>query len=209
MMREWMARQTEMNEHMKDKVVELERQINEGLRNHQAIIDNLERQFKYFEKTQPTKSLPRTINTKLRHEFIYKPPLIRNENDKGDVNFIEEDNIKPILTMPNTNLITSDLPTMSTFHKDCIVHIPYINAKTFADDVLLNHVGDEELKSMDGVGTRRITKKEIKKDGNDVSKEPNKGWKLNEKAVPHKENDYHYLWHPTEIPHLNRIIKES
>ncbi|GJR75777.1 hypothetical protein Tco_0088142 [Tanacetum coccineum] len=77
MMREWMARQTEANERMKN---------------------------------QPTKSLPRTINTKLRHEFVYKPPLIRNENDK--------------------------------------------------DDVLLNHVGDKELKSYDGAGTRRMKKKE-------------------------------------------------
>ncbi|GKB86784.1 hypothetical protein Tco_0959056 [Tanacetum coccineum] len=91
--------------------------------------------------------------------------------------------------------------------KDYTVHIPYTNAKTFADDVLLNHVGGEELKSIDGVGTGRMKKKE--KSDNDVPKEPNKEWKMNEKVVPHKENIYHYQWHPTEIPHLNRIIKES
>ncbi|GKB70472.1 hypothetical protein Tco_0931884 [Tanacetum coccineum] len=177
-MREWMARQMEANERMKDQVVELERQINQGLRNRHVIIKNLERQFKYLEKTQYTKSLPRTTNTKPRQEFVYKPPSIRNENDKGDVEFIEEDETQPIPT-------------------------------TFADDVLLNHVGGKELKSIDGVGTERMTKKEIKKDNMGLPKEPNKEWKLNKKVVPHNNGVYHYLWHPTEIPHLNRIIKES
>ncbi|GJZ91409.1 hypothetical protein Tco_0663336, partial [Tanacetum coccineum] len=93
---------------------------------------------------------------------------------------------------------------------DCTVHIPYTNAKTFANVVLLNHVGREDLNLIDGVGTERMTKKEIKKDDNDVSKEPNKEWKQNEKVVPrNSKNIYPYLWHPTEIPHLNRIIKES
>ncbi|GJY63635.1 hypothetical protein Tco_0465095 [Tanacetum coccineum] len=40
---------------------------------------------------------------------------------------------------------------------NCTVHIPYMNAKTFADDVLLNNVGDKELKSIDSVGTGKIT----------------------------------------------------
>ncbi|GJX66503.1 hypothetical protein Tco_0300846 [Tanacetum coccineum] len=53
-------------------------------------------------------SFPRTINTTPRHEFIYKPPSIQNENDKGDVEFIEEDEIEPILTTPNPNPIISD-----------------------------------------------------------------------------------------------------
>ncbi|GJX63831.1 hypothetical protein Tco_0296731 [Tanacetum coccineum] len=48
-------------------------------------------------------------------------------------------------------------------------------------DVLLNHVGGEELKSIDGVGTGRMKKKE--KSDNDVPKEPNKEWKMNEKVV--------------------------
>ncbi|GKD52754.1 reverse transcriptase domain-containing protein [Tanacetum coccineum] len=77
--------------------------------------------------------------------------------------------------------------------------------KMFAEDVLLNHVGNEELKSIDGVGTGRITKKND--DG--VSKEPNKEWKLDEKEFPHNKKDYHYQWHPTQIPHLNRITQES
>nr|GEX37547.1 reverse transcriptase domain-containing protein [Tanacetum cinerariifolium] len=75
----------EANEHMKDQVVELENRIN------QAIIENLERQFEYLEKIQPTKSLPHTINSKLRHEFVYKPPSNRNDNKKGDVAFIKKD----------------------------------------------------------------------------------------------------------------------
>ncbi|GKD62479.1 hypothetical protein Tco_1299988, partial [Tanacetum coccineum] len=57
MMREWMGRQTEANERMKDQMVKLENQINQGLRNRQAIIENLERQFEYLEKIQPTESL--------------------------------------------------------------------------------------------------------------------------------------------------------
>nr|GEZ61187.1 hypothetical protein [Tanacetum cinerariifolium] len=60
------------------------------------------------------------------------------------------------------------------------MHIPYTNAKTFADDVLPNHVGDKELKSFNGV---RIRRKNIKKDEKGVPKEHNKEWKLNEKVV--------------------------
>ncbi|GJY09559.1 reverse transcriptase domain-containing protein [Tanacetum coccineum] len=75
----YMAMQIEANERMKNQVVELERQINQGLRNHQVIIENLERQFE--RQIQRAKFVPRTTNTKLRHEFVYKPPSIRNEND--------------------------------------------------------------------------------------------------------------------------------
>ncbi|GJV41503.1 hypothetical protein Tco_1419943 [Tanacetum coccineum] len=153
-----------------------------------------------------TESFPHITNTKPRHEFVYKPPSIRNENDKGDVKFIKEDEITLIPTMPNPKPINSNSPTVSPFLKDYMVNITYANTKTFADDVSINNVGDKELKSYDGVGTGRITKKE--KNENDVSKEPNKKWKLNVKVAPHNENVYHYLWHPTEIPHLNRIIKE-
>ncbi|GJZ11030.1 hypothetical protein Tco_0545789 [Tanacetum coccineum] len=149
--------------------------------NHQEIIENLERKFEYLKKIQHSKSFPRTTNTKLRHEFVYKPPSIRNENDKGDVASIEEDDIKPIPTMPNSNQIMSNSPTVSTFFKDCTMHISYTNAKTFADDALLNHVGDKELKSIDGVGNGVLTKTKIKKDG--VPTKLNKEWKLNEKEV--------------------------
>nr|GEU83144.1 hypothetical protein [Tanacetum cinerariifolium] len=177
MIREWMARQTEANERIKN------------------------------QKILRTESLPRTTNYKLRHEFVYKTPSIQNENDKGDVKAIEADKIEPISTMPNPNLIKSNSPTVTTFLKHSTVHIHYTNAKTFADDVSMNNVGDKEFKSFDGIGTGRMTKKEKNKKG--MTKEPNKEWKLDEKAAPDNENVYHYLWHPTKIPHLNRIIKES
>ncbi|GJV46362.1 hypothetical protein Tco_1430898 [Tanacetum coccineum] len=45
-------------------------------------------------------------------------------------------------------------------------------------DVLPNHVGDKELKSIDGVGNRVLTKTKIKKDEYGVPKELNKEWKL-------------------------------
>nr|GEY18873.1 hypothetical protein [Tanacetum cinerariifolium] len=127
-----------------------------------------------------------------------------NENMKN-----QEDAIKHIPTISNPNLIMSNSPTVSPFLKDSTVHIPYTNAKTFANDVLLNHVGDMELKSMDGFGNKVLTKKEMNKDDKGVPKELNREWKLNEKVVPHNKNVYHYQWHLTEIPHLNRIIKES
>ncbi|GJZ45724.1 hypothetical protein Tco_0593320 [Tanacetum coccineum] len=139
--------------------LKIRKELKEILRNRHAIIENLERQFKYLEKTQQTKSLPRTTNTKPKHEFFYKPPSIRNENDKGDVKVIEEDETKPIPTMPNPSLIISNSSTVSPFIKECTVHSPYTNAKTFADDVLSNHVGDEALHSIDGVGTGQIIKK--------------------------------------------------
>ncbi|GKD87914.1 hypothetical protein Tco_1359068 [Tanacetum coccineum] len=133
------------------------------------------------------------------YESVYKPPSIRNENDKGDVAAIEEDAIKPIPTMSNPSLIKYNSP----FLKNSTMHILYTNAKTFVDDVLLNNVGDKELKSIDDVGNGVLTKKEIMKDDKGMPKEPNKEWKLNEKVVPYNENVYHYQWHPTEIPHLN------
>ncbi|GJT69696.1 hypothetical protein Tco_1028982 [Tanacetum coccineum] len=165
-----MARQTKANERMKNEVVKLEQKIYQGLSNRQAIIENLERQFEYLEKIQRSDSLRRTTNTKLRHEFVYKPPSIQNENDKGEIAAIEDDAIKLILTMPNPSLIKSNSP----FLRACTMHIPYTNAKTFADNVLLNHVGDKELKTMDGVGTGKMTKKEIKKDDVGLQKEPTK-----------------------------------
>nr|GEV85739.1 hypothetical protein [Tanacetum cinerariifolium] len=126
--------------------------------------------------------MPETSMEEMMREW-----LGRNENNKGDVKFVEDDKIKPILTKPKPNPIMSNSPTISPFLKDCVMHIPYINAKTFADDVLLNHVGDKELKSYDDVGTRRTTKKEVKKDNKVVPKELNKEWKQNEKVVPHNE----------------------
>nr|GEV84511.1 hypothetical protein [Tanacetum cinerariifolium] len=164
MMKEWMANQMEANERIKNQVVELEQKINQVLRNHQAIIENLERQ---------------------DHE------------------------IKPIPTVPNPKLVNSNSPTVSPFLMDYTMYIPYSNVKTFTDGVLTNHVGGEEFKSIGGNGTERITKKKIENDDNGVSKEPNREWKLNEKVVRQHEEVYHYLWHPTQIPHLNRIIKES
>ncbi|GKA71193.1 retrovirus-related pol polyprotein from transposon TNT 1-94 [Tanacetum coccineum] len=82
MMREWMTRQMEANEHMKDQLVELENRINQGFRNRQAIIKKLERHFQYLEKIQQTISLPHTTYTKPRHEFVYKPPSIRNKSSR-------------------------------------------------------------------------------------------------------------------------------
>ncbi|GJV72751.1 hypothetical protein Tco_1492746 [Tanacetum coccineum] len=201
-----MARQVEANENMKNQALELECQINQGLRNRQAIIENLGSQFKFLEKkNQPFESFPRTTKTKLRHEFVYKPPFIQNENDKGDVESIEDDEIKPILNMQNPNLSNSNSPSCCLFLRIA----PRISRTfLFEHDEMSNYVGDKELKLIDGVGTRRMIKKE--KDDKGVPKETNKEWKLSEKAVPHnKENVYHYLWHPTQIPHLNRIIKES
>nr|GEX21204.1 hypothetical protein [Tanacetum cinerariifolium] len=87
-----------------------------------------------------------------------------NENDKGDVA------IEPIPTIPNPSLIKSNSPTVSPFLKDCTMRIPYTNAKTFASDVSMNNVGDKELKSIDGVVIRQMTKK----DDMGFPKEPNK-----------------------------------
>ncbi|GKE99724.1 hypothetical protein Tco_0023075, partial [Tanacetum coccineum] len=163
MMRKWMTRQIEANERMKDQVVELENQINQGLRDRQAIIKNLEKQLEFLDKKiQHSDSLPHTINTKLRHEIVYKTPSIQNENDKGDVKFIKEDDSQPIPTIPNLNPIMSNSLTVSPFLKDCIMYIPYTTAKMFADNVLSNYVGGEELNSIDGVGNRVLTKKKIK-----------------------------------------------
>ncbi|GKB83699.1 hypothetical protein Tco_0950594 [Tanacetum coccineum] len=102
--------------------------------------------------------------------------------------------------MPNPNPINSNSPTVSPFLKDCIVYIPYTNAKTFANDVLMKQVGNKELRSNGGVGTRRLTKKEIKKDDIGVAKEPNKEWKINDKVHVMVEED---AWRK------NRLISQA
>ncbi|GJS18172.1 hypothetical protein Tco_0412644 [Tanacetum coccineum] len=86
------------------------------------------------------------------------------------------------LLLKEVDLVCSKVSSYSKLLKSsdttyCTVNITYANAKTFADDVSINNVGDKELKSYDDVGTGRITKKE--KNDNGVSKEPNKEWKLN------------------------------
>ncbi|GKC94858.1 hypothetical protein Tco_1160300 [Tanacetum coccineum] len=121
MMREWMASQTKANERMKNQFL------------------------------LPTKTLPPTINTKLRHEIVYNIPSTRNDNDKGDVKFIEEEESEPNPTMPNPNLIMSNSPIVSPFLKDCTVHISYTQEKVFEHDEILNHVDDKELISSVGI----------------------------------------------------------
>nr|GEV93069.1 hypothetical protein [Tanacetum cinerariifolium] len=81
--------------------------------------------------------------------------------------------------MSNPNQIISNSPTVSPFLKDNTVLIPYTNDKTFANDVLLNHVGNKELKSIDGVGNEVLTKKDIKKDENGNGK----GGRLEAKSI--------------------------
>ncbi|GKC87495.1 hypothetical protein Tco_1148144 [Tanacetum coccineum] len=184
MMREWMASQMKANERMKNQVAELENQVNQGLRNHQAIIQNLERQFEFL---LPTKTLPPATNTKPRHEIVYNIPSIRNNNDKGDVKFIEVDETQPVPTMPNLNLIEANSPIVSPFSKDCTMHIPYTDAKTFADVVLLNHVGEKELKSIVGDGIGVLTQKKIKKNNMGLSKEPAMKWNM-ERKIDEWEN---------------------
>nr|GEX65221.1 hypothetical protein [Tanacetum cinerariifolium] len=86
----------------------------------------------------------------------------------------QEDKTQPIPTMPNLSPIKSKSPTLTTFHKDCIMHVPYTNVKTFAHDVLLNQSSDEEVKSINEVGIARITKEEIKKDDMGFPRNPTK-----------------------------------
>ncbi|GKA43652.1 hypothetical protein Tco_0736376 [Tanacetum coccineum] len=105
-----------------------------------------------FGTLMPTETLPPTTNTKPRHEIVYNIPSIQNDNDKGDVKFIEEEETEPNPTMPNPNLIMSYSPTVSPFLKDCTVHIPYTQEKVFEHDEISNHVGDKELISFVGIG---------------------------------------------------------
>nr|GFA29083.1 hypothetical protein [Tanacetum cinerariifolium] len=109
MMREWMDSQIKANERMKNQVVELECQINQGVRNHQVVIHFLERKLKFLNgklEVQRTISLPHTTIPKSRQEDvegIFKPPAIRNEHENDDVEIVEEDEIELIPTMPNSS----------------------------------------------------------------------------------------------------------
>ncbi|GJZ13039.1 hypothetical protein Tco_0548269 [Tanacetum coccineum] len=99
--------------------------------------------------------------------------------------------------MPNPNPIMSNSPTLSSFLKDCTMHISYKNAKMFADNVLPNYVGGEEFNKFDDIGTERMTKKEIKKNDNGMPKEPNKELNWIGKVVHLGENTYQFYWHLT------------
>ncbi|GKC43735.1 hypothetical protein Tco_1061457 [Tanacetum coccineum] len=199
MIREWMASQTKVNELMKNRVVELENQINQGLRNHQAIIQNLERQFKFLLSTN---TFPPATNMKPRHEIVYNIPSIRNDIEKGEVKFIEEEETKPNPTMPNPNLIMSNSSNVSLFLKDCTVHIPYTQEKVFEHDEISNHVGDKELISFVGI-ENEVSKRNIKDTEN--PKRPNISPSLMEyiPKIPYSQAL------KREISDLNRIVKES
>ncbi|GJW85975.1 hypothetical protein Tco_0159120 [Tanacetum coccineum] len=179
---------------MKNQVVKLENQINQGLRNHQGIIQNLERQFEFL---LPTETLPLATNTKLRHEFVYNIPSIRNDNDKGDVKFIKEEENKP-----NPNLITPNSLTVSPFLKDYTIRISYTQEKVFENDEISNHVGDKELISFVGI-ENEVSKGNSKDTEN--PKRPNVSPSLMEyiPKIPYPQAL------KREISHLNRIIKES
>ncbi|GKA45119.1 hypothetical protein Tco_0737915 [Tanacetum coccineum] len=196
MMREWMASQTKENERMKNQVVELENQINQGLRNHQARIQNLERQFEFL---LPTETLPLATNIKPRHEIVYNIPSIRNNNDKE---FIKEDETEPNPTMPNPNLIMSNSPNVSPFLKDCTMHISYTQEKVFEHGEISNHVGDKELITFVGIGNE-VSKGNIEDTEN--SKRPHVSPSLLEyiSKIPYPQTL------KREISHLNHIIKES
>ncbi|GKB76119.1 hypothetical protein Tco_0943014 [Tanacetum coccineum] len=184
---------------MKNQVVELENQINQGLRNHQAIIQNLERQFEFL---LPTETLTPATNTKSRHEIVYNIPSIRNDNDKGDVKFTEEEEIEHNPTMPNPNLVMSNSPTVSPFLKDCTVHIPYTQGKVFEHDEISNHVGDKELISFIGIGNE-ASKGNIEDTEN--PKRPNVSLSL----VEYIPKILYSQPLKREISNLNRIVKES
>ncbi|GJR14690.1 hypothetical protein Tco_0797342 [Tanacetum coccineum] len=198
-----MASQMEANDDMTNQVVELERQIMQELRNHQAMIKDLERQFEYFqEKSRRTTSLPRTINTKPRHEFVYKPPSNQNEINKGDVLFIKEDEIEHIPTMPKPNPIMSNSPSVSPILKGSNMHTPYTQENVFEHNEISNHVGDKELISFGGIGNEVLkgTMEDLVK-----PKGPNVSTSLVEyiPVIPYPQHL------KSGISYLNRIIKES
>ncbi|GJV88451.1 hypothetical protein Tco_1532389 [Tanacetum coccineum] len=118
-------------------------------------------------------------NIKPRHEIVYKIPS--NDNNKGDVKFNKEEETEPNPTMPNSNPIEDNSPTISPFPKDSTMHIPYTDANTFADVVLLNHVGEKEFKSIVSDGIRVVTTKNIKKNDMGLSKEPAIEWNMGRK----------------------------
>ncbi|GJU37038.1 reverse transcriptase domain-containing protein [Tanacetum coccineum] len=133
----------------------------------------------YMKDDMPIKFLPRTTNIKPRHEIVYNIPS--NDNNKGDVKFNKEEETEPNPTMPNPNPIEDNSPTLSPFPKDCTMHIPYTDAKTFADIVSLNHVGEKEFKSIVSDGIRVVTTKNIKKNDMGLSKEPAIEWNMGRK----------------------------
>nr|GEY07869.1 integrase, catalytic region, zinc finger, CCHC-type, peptidase aspartic, catalytic [Tanacetum cinerariifolium] len=98
--------------------------------------------------------------------------IYTSDDTPGDVAVIEEDAIEPILTMLNPNLINSNSPIVKPFLKDFTVHIPYMNAKTFVDDVLPNPVGDKE--SSNSVRIGRMTKRRSRKMTWDCLRNPTK-----------------------------------
>ncbi|GKC98602.1 hypothetical protein Tco_1168877 [Tanacetum coccineum] len=139
---------------------------------------------------------------KPRHEIVYNIPSIQNNNEKGKVKFIEEEETEPNPTMPNPNLIMSNSSTVSLFHKDCTVHIPYTKEKVFEHDEISNHVGDKELISFVGI-ENEVSKRNIKDTGN--PKRPNVSPSLMEyiPKIPYSQAL------KREISDLNRIVKES
>jgi hypothetical protein len=154
-------------------------------------------------------SLPHTTESNPRHKFVYQPPPIRNEHDKGDVEVIEE----PITTM-STPIITSS-PTISPFHEDCTVHISttklLVDEKMFTHDESSNHVGNKELNAILDVGNKVLKEKEIKKQEKEVSKVPKRNgelerkideWSKAQNSVSSKQNS---MTNPPPSPHIENV----
>ncbi|GJV16711.1 peptidase C48, SUMO/sentrin/Ubl1 [Tanacetum coccineum] len=111
MMREWIAILIEANKNMKNQFLE--------------------------KKIQRTNFLPDTTKPKSGQDVVdgvYKPPSNRNENDKGDVEFIKENETQPIPIIQNSKLINSNSPTGEEFNKFDGIGIGGLKEKEIKND---------------------------------------------------------------------------
>nr|GEW07984.1 hypothetical protein [Tanacetum cinerariifolium] len=181
---------------------------------------NPKRKIKKRTKPQKTPNVPLEIEALeppvkqlfIEKVFAVKPKIkilmekFETPLDSPPITVIDSDDqpmwssTRTVTPTPTSTII--QLPMFDNFHING-THMQMIQDNQFDGRILT----DTELNSIDGIGTGSINKKE--KDDNGVPKEPNKEWKLNDKVVPRNKDDYHYLWHPTKILHLNRIINES
>ncbi|GJU37041.1 reverse transcriptase domain-containing protein [Tanacetum coccineum] len=189
-----------------------------------VIVDRLTKSaiFVPMRETDPMEKLARMYLKEVVTRHGIPVSIICDRNPRFASNFwrslqkalgtsLDEEETEPNPTMPNPNPIEDNSPTLSPFPKDCTMHIPYTDAKTFADIVSLNHVGEKEFKSIVSDGIRVVTKKNIKKNDMGLSKEPAIEWNMGRKIDDGKSNDFPEIQidQPSSIIVDNKIEKDK
>ncbi|GKA81699.1 hypothetical protein Tco_0788391 [Tanacetum coccineum] len=102
------------------------------------------------------KEMQTEVNERTKNQVVELERPIKQRNRQAII-----ENLERQFEYLNKKVQRSESLPRTTYTKlrhesDSTMNIPYTNVKTFANDVLLNHVGGEELNSINGIGTGSV-----------------------------------------------------